>query len=102
MAFPTLQRITPPPTELFKELYSLTVNILGARIQKHQIGQFRSLLPKHLLVSIPRIKAVIEDPEGSEDHRGFLFNPTLFKQREDLENDSDVTPLLKGILAGHL
>lgn len=63
-------------TTLNRELYRQVLNIPAARIQANKVGQLRSALDRNLVLTLPRVKTVINDSTDPQK-RLLLLNPDL-------------------------
>jgi tRNA (guanine37-N1)-methyltransferase len=65
-------------TTLNKELYRQVLNIPAARVQASKVGQLRTALDRNLVLTLPRIKTVINDSTDPQK-RLLLLNPDLIQ-----------------------
>ena len=63
-------------TTLERQLYRQTLNVPAARILASKVGQLRSTLPRDLILSLPRVKTVLNDLADPQK-RLLLLNPDL-------------------------
>ena len=63
-------------TTLERQLYRQTLNVPAARILASKVGQLRSTLPRDLILSLPRVKTVLNDLTDPQK-RLLLLNPDL-------------------------
>lgn len=63
-------------TVLNRELYRQVLNIPAARVQASKVGQLRTALDRNLVLTMPRVKTVINDSTDPQK-RLLLLNPDL-------------------------
>lgn len=63
-------------TTLNRELYRQVSNVPAARVQASKVGQLRTALDRNLVLTMPRVKTVINDSTDPQK-RLLLLNPNL-------------------------
>ena len=69
-------------TTLNRELYRQVLNIPAARVQASKVGQLRSTLDRNLVLTLPRVKTVVNDSIDPQK-RLLLLNPDLIQLPAD-------------------